>query len=637
MKKLSLALAITAFSGFASATDDLVFDDMGTLQAAEDCYVAQDMQMSECYSADFNLEEQAYNETLLTGSTSRTDANSLQGQARGLAQIAVANAVQQTVTALGEYDLASGQAQSANDEILSKQGLENTARDEYITALSDSQAAPTDTALQQTAVDKAQAYLDAVGVRELAESDGAVVLQAQADALQAYNSAQDAESAANDDLAVESAKSANSFTWTNALQGAVDEAQNYLDDSTSNASAKEIVLAEKRQALAAAESAQIVADQLEVTTLQAKTDADNALTSAISAYEDLDPNVDAPEDIQAAATLITTKSTESANAATAYDDALSGVTAASAAVTTAGSQVSAAELSYDVAVQQIGFEQSNLAMAQADQAVHSAYLENEENPASALMDQLIDGNGADAQAVVVAVSDLYEVTEDNADDVDANTLAIEGNDTDIAANATAIAGNDTDIAANATAIAGNDTDIAANVATLEVHEGLVTQNITDISANAAGIADNVATLAVHEGLVTQNITDISTNAAGIADNVATLAVHEGLVTQNIADISANQSAILNNQNGINANSASITQLDRDLDVVRSGVAAALAASSIPMAPGQGWGAGIGTGYFDGESAIAAGLSYRAKSYNFKFSVGNSGGETSASAGAAWNF
>ena len=57
---------------------------------------------------------------------------------------------------------------------------------------------------------------------------------------------------------------------------------------------------------------------------------------------------------------------------------------------------------------------------------------------------------------------------------------------------------------------------------------------------------------------------------------------------------------------------------------------------MPMAPGDGWGFAVGTGYFDGESAVAAGLSYRATKYNFKFSVGSSGGETTASAGVAWD-
>ena len=151
---------------------------------------------------------------------------------------------------------------------------------------------------------------------------------------------------------------------------------------------------------------------------------------------------------------------------------------------------------------------------------------------------------------------------------------------------------------------------------MAVHEGLVTTNI-------AGIAANVATLAVHEGLVTTNIAGIAANVTGISANTATLAVHEGLVLQNI--------------DNIGANTASINSLSGDVDMLRSGVAASLAHAGMPVAPGAGWGFAIGTGHFDGESAIAAGFTYRSEKANYKFSLGNSGGETSASAGAAWNF
>ena len=100
-------------------------------------------------------------------------------------------------------------------------------------------------------------------------------------------------------------------------------------------------------------------------------------------------------------------------------------------------------------------------------------------------------------------------------------------------------------------------------------------------------------------------------------------MHEGLVLQNIDNISMN--------------TASINNLSANVDVLRSGVAASLAHAGMPVAPGAGWGFSVGTGHFDGESAVAAGLTYRSDSSNFKISVGNSGGETTASAGAAWNF
>jgi len=63
----------------------------------------------------------------------------------------------------------------------------------------------------------------------------------------------------------------------------------------------------------------------------------------------------------------------------------------------------------------------------------------------------------------------------------------------------------------------------------------------------------------------------------------------------------------------------------------------LAHAGMPVAPGDGWGFAVGTGHFDGESAVAAGFTFRSKKASYKFSVGSSGGETTASAGAAWSF
>ena len=107
-------------------------------------------------------------------------------------------------------------------------------------------------------------------------------------------------------------------------------------------------------------------------------------------------------------------------------------------------------------------------------------------------------------------------------------------------------------------------------------------------------------------------------------------VHEGLVTQNIADIAANKSQIASNQ-------SQIASLGADVYSLRSGIAATLATAGMPMAPGKGWGMSVGVGSYESESAIAAGLTFAGEKVNFKFAAGNSGGETTLSAGAAWNF
>jgi len=141
---------------------------------------------------------------------------------------------------------------------------------------------------------------------------------------------------------------------------------------------------------------------------------------------------------------------------------------------------------------------------------------------------------------------------------------------------------------------------------------------------------------VHEGLVTTNI-------ANIAANVDRLDVHEGLVMQNIADISSNSAAIAGNSAGIASNaaqiglnSAEIASLGQDVYSLRSGIAATLATAGMPMAPGKGWGISVGVGSYDSEGAIAGGLTYAGDRVNFKFAVGDADGETTVSAGVAWN-
>ena len=105
----------------------------------------------------------------------------------------------------------------------------------------------------------------------------------------------------------------------------------------------------------------------------------------------------------------------------------------------------------------------------------------------------------------------------------------------------------------------------------------------------------------------------------------------------MANIASNTNAINGNFGLIQDNASEINSLGNAVDILRSGVAATLATAGMPVPPGQGWGYGVGTGHFDGESAIALGLSYRDDATTFKFTVGNSGGEATVSAGFARNF
>ena len=112
---------------------------------------------------------------------------------------------------------------------------------------------------------------------------------------------------------------------------------------------------------------------------------------------------------------------------------------------------------------------------------------------------------------------------------------------------------------------------------------------------------------------------------------------QGDITKNRNDIAINKEKIEENFKAIKANTDSIEELSDDVDVIRSGVAASLAVAAMPVLTREGWGVAVGTGYFDGESAIAAGLTYSSDAYHLKFAMGHSGGHNTASAGATWAF
>ena len=174
--------------------------------------------------------------------------------------------------------------------------------------------------------------------------------------------------------------------------------------------------------------------------------------------------------------------------------------------------------------------------------------------------------------------------------------------------------------------AGDD-DGAAIVTAVNANYQATQTFSTDIATNTAGIATNV--------------TNIATNTAGVATNVTNIATNVTNIATNTAGIATNAAAIDTFGSGIAANTTGLARVQMQMaennDMLKSGIASALAIAGMPTAPGEGLGFSVGTGYFDGESAIAMGLTFVEGSRSYKFSLGNSGGETSASAGAAFKF
>jgi len=187
----------------------------------------------------------------------------------------------------------------------------------------------------------------------------------------------------------------------------------------------------------------------------------------------------------------------------------------------------------------------------------------------------------------------------------------------------------------------NATGIAANVATLAVHEGLVTTNIANIATNTTNIATNTGNIATNTTNIATNTGNIATNTTNIATNTGNIATNTTNIATNTGNIASNTASIADLSSSLADSTANLQrvemQLNDDVDMLKSGIASALAIAGMPTAPGEGMGFSIGTGYYDGESAIAMGLTYVEGNRSYKFSLGNSGGETSASAGAAFKF
>ena len=148
----------------------------------------------------------------------------------------------------------------------------------------------------------------------------------------------------------------------------------------------------------------------------------------------------------------------------------------------------------------------------------------------------------------------------------------------------------------------------------------VNSNYQLTKTNATGIATNVTNIATNTGNITTNTTNIATNTGNIATNATNIAT-------NTAGISGNMASLQRVE----------LQMNENVDMLKSGIASALAMAGMPTAPGEGMGFSIGTGYFDGESAVAMGLTFNDGNRSYKISFGQSGSETSASAGAAFKF
>jgi len=334
--------------------------------------------------------------------------------------------------------------------------------------------------------------------------------------------------------------------------------------------------------------------------------AQTAEAIAAEDLADLNAANDALTDAKAA--QVTAKATF--DAAVAASNA-SPSTAASQAVVDAGAALAAA----------------NLAVANATTAVTAA-------------SDVYYGSGLSAETAIASQTGTYKDAVSARSTVTSNTAVVTGLQADALLQVALADPSNPAGVLQAELIDGTDTGgavvtaVNANYQLTQTNAGNIATNTTNIATNTTNIATNTADIAV-------NTANIAVNTADIAVNKADIAVNKTDIATNKTDIATNSTNIANNTSMINSSMAEMNQMEMrlndDIDMLKSGIASALAIAGMPTAPGEGLGFAIGTGYYDGESAVSMGLTYVDGSRSFKLGVGHAGGETSASAGMAFKF
>ena len=384
-------------------------------------------------------------------------------------------------------------------------------------------------------------------------------------------------------------------------------------------------------------------------------DAERDLSAAQRAYDEAVEDVNDPDNVSDdEQEAIDAAALELADADRSYRAAKSEVTSEKTAVKAAQDDVDDAK------------EVADKAKEALDEATEGGYEYVAENPASDLVDALVKQEDTGG-ALVDAVDALYQGSASNAAQIAENSAAIEGLDTDA-------------IGENTGRISNVETEIGLDEngdGTVELPDGTMGSRVDDIEAklmlkkqyidNLGGemgfnAATNEGTVMLADGTmgsrIDKNAEDIvlGDNAVraefaaaddmvrgefAAADDVVRgefAAADMGLSTRindNTASIADAMNAVGQNRNSIMENAGRIGELSEDLDIVRSGVAAAMALAGMPAINGRG--VSIGVGSFDGESAFAVGFQIQGEMASFKVGVTSSGGETGASAGVGFQF
>ena len=249
--------------------------------------------------------------------------------------------------------------------------------------------------------------------------------------------------------------------------------------------------------------------------------------------------------------------------------------------------------------------------AEEAQAKVTAALGDEENPTAALVAELLKTGGDDGQALVDAISAVYDTATSAVSDAEGIIDELRG---PVALNTAAVANHEDRITQNEGDIVALDGRVTTNEADIEALDGRVT-------VNEGAIAQNADDIMMNAGHIMENRGMIETNATGIMMNAGMIAEMGGAISSNTAGIATNAASITTNSNGIRT--------------LRSGVAAAMAMAGMPEIGDRG--VAVGAASYDGESAFAVGVHFSGENSRFKAGITSSGGETGISVGAGWGF
>ncbi|MBN6065003.1 YadA-like family protein [Aggregatibacter actinomycetemcomitans] len=234
------------------------------------------------------------------------------------------------------------------------------------------------------------------------------------------------------------------------------------------------------------------------------------------------------------------------------------------------------------------------------------------------------------------IMDLKDYTDLLSNEVGNNTAAI-----------TAIQGDvttlNTNVAANTQAIATNTQDIATNTQDIATNKQNIATNAQGIATNKQNIAANKTSIDNVRSDVAQNTQDVAANKAAIeANNVLINQVNQKADNYNNA-LNARIDQIQRHQNNYNTLEGKVNNLESKLDKTRKdlkGIGASSAAmASLPQAylPGKSMLA-VGTGTYEGASAIAVGYSKNSDSSKHVIKLnGSINTNSKASFGAGYGY